>query len=119
LLSQQGMAGRSERREVRHGATGREPEAGFWSETEQVDQPDSDCFLDRCRSRGSDEAECVLIPYRREPVGGDRGRKGAADHEAEIAGSSCGDQAPLNSLAQVLNDLLWLFTFDRQPASDR
>ena len=82
---QHAMARRGEAGDVGHLATGDECERRALRQPEQRRQPASRDLLDGGR-RGRRVGQArVLIPGGSEPVGGDRGRVGAAHHEAEEA----------------------------------
>ena len=95
---------RRQRRHVRHRRTRDEADAGGARKIEQVEHPPGGDLLDR-RHRGRQDVQAgVLIPRRREPVGGDRRRKAAAGHEAEVSRAGARDQAGLSGRGELLDD---------------
>ncbi len=82
---QHAVAGGGQGREVGHRGAGHEPDARAGGQAEQLDQPAAgDLLGDRGRRREDVQAG-VLVPGRGQPVGAERGRQAAADHEAEVA----------------------------------
>ena len=74
-------------------------------QAEQLAQPGERHLLHHRRARpGGDEAR-VLVPGRRQPVGRERRRQRAADHEAEVASARHRDDARLRPGDQLRDDL--------------
>ena len=74
-------------------------------EAEQVGEPVAGDLLDD-RRRGAGDVEArVLVPGRGQPVGGERRRDGAADHEAEVAPARDRDRRLAADRGEVGDDL--------------
>ena len=100
-VAQHVVARGGERREVRHLAARDEAEGGVPRETEQLEQPVARDLLDDRRGRAADVQAGVLVPGRGQPVRGERGRDGAADHETEVASRRLGDDAGVGGGRQL------------------
>ena len=104
-VGEHAMARRGEAGEVRHLATGGEAHPRVGRQAEEVQQPLTRDLL-RDRRRGADrEAAAVLVPHRRQPVGGDGGVEGATDDEAEVPRALRSHQAGIRSRNQLLDHL--------------
>ncbi len=91
------VARRGQARDVGHLTAGDEADTAVGGKAEQLADPAGGDGLDDGERRCRDRAAAVLIPGRREPVGGDGGGHGAADHEAEVARAGGGDQPRLGA----------------------
>ena len=90
------MARGGERGDIRHVGAGDEADARVAREPQQIDQPFAgDLLRDRCRRRHHVQPR-VLIPRRRQPLGGRRRGQRAAGHEPEIPRACCRDHARLD-----------------------
>ena len=102
------LAGGRERGDVRHLAAGHERERCAVGDAEQLLQPRArDLLDDRCRWTGYVQAG-VLIPGGGEPVGGERSRDRAADHEAEVATAWDGDHTRVDPRDELLDHARWV-----------
>jgi cobalt-zinc-cadmium efflux system protein len=100
-----GLPRRREAGDVGHLPARDEPDARALGQAEQVLQPLGDDRLDRSHGGRRDGAERVLVPRRRQPVGGQRRRQRAAGHEAEVARPRRGDEPAVEAAHQLLDDL--------------
>ncbi len=91
--SQDAVACRGERREVGHRRPGHEPDARLGRQPEQLDEPAAGDLLGDRRGRRDDVQAGVLVPGAGQPVGAERGRRAAADDEAEVARTGTRDEA--------------------------
>ena len=71
--------------EVGHRRAGDEADAAAGRQAEQVEEPGGRDLLDGGRGRGDLAQDRVLVPRADQPVGSERRRLGAADHEPEEA----------------------------------
>ena len=99
------MARRGEAGEVGHLATGGQAHPCVSRQAEEVQQPlTRDLLRNGCR-RTDREAAPVLVPHRRQPVGGDRRVQGAPDDEAEVPRALRPHQTGIRSRSQLLDHL--------------
>ena len=102
--AQQGVACRRHGREVGHRGAGGEAHRRLGRQAQQLDRPaPGDLLHHRGGRRGGIEA-AVLVPRRRQPVGGQAGRQAAADDEAEVARPGGRDEARVGRAGQVGHD---------------
>jgi hypothetical protein len=94
-----------ERRHAAHLGAGYESDRRIRGQSEQLADPLAHDLLDDRRRRSGDVEPGVLVPCRREPVGGERGREAAADDEAEVPPARNRDEAGLRRRGQLLDDL--------------
>ena len=86
---------------------------------EQLDEPLARHLLDHRGRRAAGVEAGVLVPRRRKPVRRQRGRQGAADHEAEVAPAAHRDEPGLRRRGELLDDLLGGDGFFRQWPAER
>ena len=86
-------------------APGHEAERRVPRQPEQLDQPRAGDLLDDGGGRASDVEAGVLIPCRGQPVGRDRHRHRAADHETEVAAARLRDEPGIGGRGQLLDHL--------------
>ena len=96
---------RRQGRHVRHLAAGHEAGRDAVGQPEQLPQPLERDLLDDAGTRRRSDQAGVLIPGRREPVGGDGSRQRAADDEAEEAARRHRHDPRLGRLDQLGDDL--------------
>src|SRR5438105_1292697 len=82
-LLEDAMSRGGERAKIRDGGTGDKGTAAFRREPENVEQPAQRYFFKQGRCRSGPPEPRILVPGGREPVGRDRNRKRATDHEPE------------------------------------
>jgi hypothetical protein len=99
-------AGRREPGDVRHLRACDEADRRLRRQAEQLDEPLPRDLLDNRGGRAADVEAGVLVPGRGEPVGRERGRQRAADHEAEVAAAPHRDDSGLGAGGQVVEHLL-------------
>ncbi len=99
------VAGGGEAGEVGHRGAGGEPDRAFPRQAEQVEQPGPGDLLRRRVRRGHGTHHTVLVPGADQPVGGQGGRFGAADDEAEEAAAGKGGESRLARGGQQVDDL--------------
>ena len=90
---QERVAPGGQARERGHRGAGREPHADPGGQPEQLRGPRAGDLLGDRGCRPDDVQARVLVPRARQPVGAERGRQPAADHEAEEPRPRAGDQA--------------------------
>ena len=98
------VAASGEAGEIRHLPARHEADAGGRRQREQVEQPARRHFLDDRRRRPAGVEAGILVPGRRQPVGGEGRGQAAADDEAEVAGPGAGHQTGLGRGGEVLDD---------------
>ena len=98
------VAASGEAGEIRHLPARHEADAGGRRQREQVEQPARRHFLDDRRRRPAGVEAGILVPDRRQPVGGEGRGQAAADDEAEVAGPGAGHQTGLGRGGEVLDD---------------
>ena len=81
---------------------------------EQLLQPPACDLLHHRRGRAADVEAGVLIPRRRQPVGGQRRRNRAADHEAEVPPARDRHDAGLRAHRELLDHLGGIAALVRQ-----
>ncbi len=114
-----GVAGGREAGEVGHGRARHEAGRAAGREVEQVEDPLPRDLLDHRRSgRGGVQAR-VLVPRRREPVGGERRGQRAPDDEAEVARARTGREAGVRAGGERLDDVGRVLAGLRQRAAER
>ena len=99
-----GVAARSQAGEVRHLPAGDEADAGRRRQGEEVEEPPGGDLFDHGRGRPAGVEAGILVPRRRQPVGGEGGGQAAANDEAEVARARAGDEAGLGRRRQMLDD---------------
>ena len=104
VAAQHLVAGGGQAGEVGRRAAGDESDRAARREPEQVDQPRLGELLDRGVGGGEDPQPGVLVPAAHQPVDGERGRVGAADHEAEEPASRHRRQSGLAGGRELVDD---------------
>ena len=89
------VAGGGERSHVRQLAAGDEPGGDAVGQAEQLAQPGERDLLHDGRAGPPATRPRVLVPGRRQPVGRERGRQRATDHEPEVASARHRDDTGL------------------------
>ena len=108
-----------ERRDVGHLAAGDEAERHVRREPEELGEPTAGHLLDDGGGRAAHVQARVLVPRRREPVGGERRGNGPADHEAEVAAARDRHEPGVRRLRELPHDLGGIDRSFRQRASER
>jgi hypothetical protein len=104
LAGQQVVASGGEGGDVGHLAAGHHGEGGRRGQAEEVEEPGAHRLLDDRGGRADGVQPGVLVPGRGQPVSGDGDGQGRADHEAEEAGRSGGDEPALDGGQQLVED---------------
>ena len=91
---EEGIPGRRQAGDVPHLGAGNQGEARGRRQPEQLLEPRPTDLLEHGLSRAGRHRGRVLVPGRRQPVGGERGRRGATHHPAEEAAAGAA-QGPL------------------------
>jgi hypothetical protein len=108
------MAGRRKARHVRHLGTGNESKACGPGQSEQLLEPFAGHFLDDRFSGSAGVNGRILIPRRRQPVGGKRGGQGATDDPAKETAARAADNPSLSIANQIIDDLYRVHAILRQ-----
>ncbi len=113
------MTRRCQRRRVRHLAAGHERERCGGRDPEQLLEPLSARLFDHrfCGSACIDGR--ILIPGRRQPVGGKGGRERTANYPAKETPTGRAEQSVLDVVDERINDLLGWYARFRERRNER